>query len=197
MEGRIVWSQDEVRKSQATAVQPEIPWTNATGEAEIFGTTTEGVSLANRIPQTSHKPKVKILLSVDFDAVSGWLGTGQHPDNNLADYSTGFFSGHVGVPRLLKLFAKHGIASKVTWFVPMHSAESFPKEFAAIKSSGAEIGLHGYCHEGAPQLTPMQEREVLEHCISLYQELLGKRPLGCKCQCTNFMRDILTSYTPF
>ena len=192
MEGRIVWSEDEVRKSQATAVEPEMPSVNTTGEAEVFGTTTEGVSLASRntsataIPTTSsltaprinHEPKIKILLSVDFDAVSGWLGTGAHPNNNLADYSTGFFSGHVGVPRLLKLFAKYDIANKVTWFVPMHSAESFPKEFAAIKNSGAEIGLHGYCHEGAPQLTPTQEREVLEHCISLYQELLGKRPLG-------------------
>jgi peptidoglycan/xylan/chitin deacetylase (PgdA/CDA1 family) len=60
----------------------------------------------------------------------------------------------------------------------MHSAESFPAEFTAIKNSGAEIGLHGYCHEGSPQLTLTQERDVLEHCISLYQELLGKRPLG-------------------
>ena len=158
---------------------------------------TEGVSIASKSPSTvaiptitsittsqpiskpkQPKPRIKILLSVDFDAVSGWLGTGQHPDNNLADYSSGFFSAYVGVPRLLKLFAKHSIADKVTWFVPMHSAESFPKEFTAIKESGAEIGLHGYCHEGAPQLTPLQEREVLEHCISLYQELLGKRPLG-------------------
>lgn len=60
----------------------------------------------------------------------------------------------------------------------MHSAESFPHEFASILSSGAEVGLHGYCHEGAPQLTATQEREVIEHCISLYQELVGKRPLG-------------------
>ncbi|KAL1797452.1 hypothetical protein ACET3X_004058 [Alternaria dauci] len=192
MEGRIVWSEEEVRKSQASTVEPDMPSVNTTDEAEIFGTATEGVSLASRntsalvvsttsslsAARISHEPKIKILLSVDFDAVSGWLGTGANPNNNLADYSTGFFSGHVGVPRLLKLFAKYDIANKVTWFVPMHSAESFPEEFAAIKSSGAEIGLHGYCHEGAPQLTATQEREVLEHCISLYQELVGKRPLG-------------------
>jgi peptidoglycan/xylan/chitin deacetylase (PgdA/CDA1 family) len=192
MEGRIVWSEDEIRKSQSTTTEPTTSSANATGE--VFGTATEGVSLANRNPSsmatptvsslgtsavlTQSKPKIKVLLSVDFDAVSGWLGTGQNPDNNLADYSTGFFSAQVGVPRLLKLFSKHGIANKVTWFVPMHSAESFPEEFTAIKDSGAEIGLHGYCHEGAPQLTPVQEREVLEHCISLYQDLLGKRPLG-------------------
>lgn len=187
MEGRIVWSEDEIQKSQKTTTEAVTPSVDAKGE--IFGTTTQGVQISGSRPPTSSqsipsaitsqtKPKIKILLSVDFDAVSGWLGTGQHPDNNLADYSSGFFSAYVGVPRLLKLFKKLGIQDKVTWFVPMHSAESFPNEFRGIKDSGAEIGLHGYCHEGAPQLTETQERDVLEHCISLYQELLGRRPVG-------------------
>jgi peptidoglycan/xylan/chitin deacetylase (PgdA/CDA1 family) len=185
MEGRIVWSEDEVRKSQQTAVEAMTPAV----EKEVFGTVTEGVQIASSRPMPSAqpappattpqaKPKIKILLSVDFDAVSGWLGTGQHPDNNLADYSSGFFAGQVGVPRLLKLFKKLGVSDSVSWFVPMHSAESFPNEFKSIIDSGAEIGLHGYCHEGAPQLTPTQEKDVLEHCIALYQELVGRRPVG-------------------
>ena len=101
----------------------------------------------HNIDRPKPRPKVKILVSIDFDAVSGWLGTGSHPDNNLADYSSGFFSAHVGVPRLLKLFKRLEIQDKVTWFVPMHSAESFPEEFKQIAESGCEIGLHGYCHE--------------------------------------------------
>ncbi|KAF2035519.1 NAD(P)-binding protein [Setomelanomma holmii] len=186
MEGRIVWSEEEVQKSQATTTEVATP--GVEGINEVFGTSTQGVQISSR-PATanepslaaaisSKKPKIKILLSVDFDAVSGWLGTGQHPDNNLADYSSGFFAGQVGVPRLLKLFKKLRIQDKVTWFIPGHSAESFPTEFRDIVDSGAEIGLHGYCHEGAPQLTETQERDVLEHCIALYQDLLGKRPLG-------------------
>ncbi|KAH7359980.1 polysaccharide deacetylase family protein-like protein [Pyrenochaeta sp. MPI-SDFR-AT-0127] len=188
MEGRIVWSEDEVQKTQQTMT--EEPTSSAITKTEVFGTTTEGVSIVGgkqplKAPRSAlttispqNKPKIKILISVDFDAVSGWLGTGQHPENNLADYSSGFFSAYVGVPRLLKLFKKLEIQDKVTWFVPMHSAESFPEEFKSIMDSGAEIGLHGYCHEGAPQLTPTQERDVLEHCISLYQELTGRRPVG-------------------
>ncbi|KAF2127124.1 polysaccharide deacetylase family protein-like protein [Dothidotthia symphoricarpi CBS 119687] len=187
MEGRIVWSEEEVRKSQETtgSLPPAEP--QSSYALNPSGTTSEGVqitggmSVNQSIPPTitpKSQPKIKILVSVDFDAVSGWLGTGQHPDNNLADYSSGFFSANVGVPRLLKLFKKLEIQDKVTWFVPMHSAESFPKEFSSIMQSGAEIGLHGYCHEGAPQLTPTQERDVLEHCISLYQELTGSRPVG-------------------
>lgn len=189
MEGRIVWSEEEIQNMQQTSPETTTPTPNKT-KSEVFGTSTQGVQIASigntsvAIPPAqpvvtdTRKTKIKILLSVDFDAISGWLGTGQHPDNNLADYSTGFFAGQVGVPRLLKLFTRLGIQDKITWFVPMHSAESFPTEFQAIIDSGAEIGLHGYCHEGAPQLTHTQEREVLEHCIALYQELVGKRPVG-------------------
>jgi peptidoglycan/xylan/chitin deacetylase (PgdA/CDA1 family) len=187
MEGRIVWSEEEIQKSQKAATEPATPTTDT--KNEVFGTPTQGVQIPSRGPPPStqelspadtpqYSRKIKVLLSVDFDAVSGWLGTGQHPDNNLADYSTGYFSAQVGVPRLLKLFKKLGVQDKITWFVPMHSAESFPDEFQSIMESGAEIGLHGYCHEGAPQLTPTQERDVLEHCIALYQDLVGRRPVG-------------------
>jgi peptidoglycan/xylan/chitin deacetylase (PgdA/CDA1 family) len=186
MEGRIVWSEDESKGTKHTTIESATPATD--NKNEVFGTSTQGVQILSR-PSTSTQPvapvtplqqtrKIKILLSVDFDAVSGWLGTGQHPDNNLADYSSGYFSAQVGVPRLLKLFKKLGVQDKLTWFVPMHSAESFPDEFQSIMESGAEIGLHGYCHEGAPQLTPTQERDVLEHCIALYQDLVGRRPVG-------------------
>ena len=91
--------------------------------------------------------KLKTLVSIDFDVVSGWLGTGYSPENILSDYSSGFFSARVGVPRLLRLFKRLDILDKVTWFIPGHSAEPFPDETKAIIDSGAEIGLHGYCHE--------------------------------------------------
>jgi NAD(P)-dependent dehydrogenase (short-subunit alcohol dehydrogenase family)/peptidoglycan/xylan/chitin deacetylase (PgdA/CDA1 family) len=208
MEGRIVWSEDESKGSKHTAIESAIPATDI--KTEVFGTPTQGVQISSRnLPLTSTQPvvpvsmlqqtrKIKILLSVDFDAVSGWLGTGQHPENNLADYSTGYFSAQVGVPRLLKLFKKLGVQDKTTWFVPMHSAESFPDEFQSIMDSGAEIGLHGYCHEGAPQLTPTQERDVLEHCIALYQDLVGRRPVGYRAplyQLRETTVDLLEKYS--
>lgn len=122
--------------------------------------------------------RMRICLSIDFDAVSGYLGTGHTPKNTLADYSAGLFSANLGVGRLLKLLKKHNISDKVTWFVPGHSMETFPKQTAAIVESGAEIGLHGYSHEGAYAMTPEQEKNVLEKCISLAKELTGKEPAG-------------------
>lgn len=105
--------------------------------------------------------KVQVALSVDFDAVSHWLGTGCHPDNNMADYSSGIFAGQVGVYRLLDLFKKNNVADKMTWFIPGHTAETFPEAAKAVVDSGAEIGLHGYAHEGIYQMTEEQERDVL------------------------------------
>lgn len=91
--------------------------------------------------------KVQVALSVDFDAISGLLGTGKDDANNKADYSQGFFAGNIGVTRLVKLFKKHDVAAKVTWFLPGHSMETFPEATKAIKESGCEIALHGYSHE--------------------------------------------------
>ncbi|KAL3466957.1 hypothetical protein BJX64DRAFT_204859 [Aspergillus heterothallicus] len=122
--------------------------------------------------------RIQVLLSVDFDAVSGFLGTGASPTNGLSEFSSGYFAGQVGVPRLLRLFKKHDIASRVTWFVPGHSMESFPEQTKAIVDSGAEIGCHGYAHEGATQLTEVQERDVIERCVQLATELTGKKPAG-------------------
>ncbi|EUC35665.1 hypothetical protein COCCADRAFT_24476 [Bipolaris zeicola 26-R-13] len=129
-------------------------------------------------PLRAKKPKVKIALSFDFDALSAFLGTGEHPDNNLADYSTGVFSGRVGGRRLLRILKKYQIADKVTWFIPGHTMETFESTVKEIVESGAEIGLHGYAHEGAYQMTPAQERDVLAKCMQVSERLTGRKVQG-------------------
>jgi hypothetical protein len=131
MEGRLIWKEQDVMNG---SIQ--------TPDASKQALTT--------IPPSVPKPtkrKATVAISIDFDAVSGLLGTGKHPDNNLCDFSHALFSATVGVPRLLKLFKKYNIADKVSWYIPGHSMESFPKETKHIVDSGAEIGLHGYSHE--------------------------------------------------
>lgn len=126
----------------------------------------------------SRKPKVKIALSFDFDALSGYLGTGDHPDNNMSDYSAGMFAGRIGARRLLRMLQKYRLTDKVTWFIPGHTMETFEPTVKEVIQSGAEIGLHGYAHEGAYQMTPEQEREVLVKCMDVSQRLTGKRVQG-------------------
>jgi len=167
-----------------------------TSTDDIFQQTQPKQSLT--IPPTLIKRnKIRIAISVDLDAVSGWLGTGYHPDNVLADYSAGFFAGKVGVPRLVRMLRKFNLADRCTWFIPGHSAESFPDEVDEVVKSGAEIGLHGYAHEGAYQLTVEQERDILVKCIAIATKLTGKKPVGYRAplyQLRESTLDLLEEY---
>lgn len=139
MEGRLIWKEPEVLDV--------VKHRESTSNAATSSSATQRKQGPVAAMPSPPKRKVQVALSVDFDAISGLLGTGKDDANNKADYSQGFFAGNVGVTRLVKVFKKHDVADKVTWFLPGHSMETFPEATKAIKDSGCEIGLHGYSHE--------------------------------------------------
>lgn len=112
---------------------------------------------------------------VDVDAVAGWLGS-YGGEDSPDDISRGMFAGEVGTYRLLKMFRKFNLTT--TWFVPGHSAETFPDAMKAVVDAGHEIGVHGYSHENPLAMTHEQEEIVLDHCIEIITKLSGKRPTG-------------------
>ncbi len=112
---------------------------------------------------------------VDVDAVAGWLGS-YGGEDSPDDISRGMFAAEVGAYRLLKMFKKFGLTT--TWFVPGHSAETFPDAMKAVVDAGHEIGVHGYSHENPLAMMPDQEEIVLDHCIEIITKLAGKRPTG-------------------
>lgn len=169
MEGRVVWKAEEVVKAADSS-----PAVTIAEKAHSLPPT----AVIHPALSSPRRRKIQILLGIDFDAVSGFLGTGAHENNNMADYSSGFFAAQVGVPRLLKLFKKHKIASQVTWFIPGHSMETFPTQTKMILESGAEIACHGYAHEGSTQMTEEQEKQMIEKCVQLATTLTGKKPRG-------------------
>ncbi|CAH0056946.1 unnamed protein product [Clonostachys solani] len=120
-------------------------------------------------------PKALCCISVDIDAVCGWLGS-YGGEDSVSDISRGYFAGTVGVRRLLDLFAKYNI--KTTWFIPGHSLETFPEECALIRDAGHEIGLHGYSHENPKEMTIEQQRVVLDKTYRLLTDFCGKPPRG-------------------
>jgi len=72
---------------------------------------------------------IQITFGVDVDAVGGWLGS-YGGEDSPDDISRGMFAGEVGSLRLLRLFDKYGL--KTTWFIPGHSAETFPELMKAV-----------------------------------------------------------------
>ncbi|KAK7696101.1 hypothetical protein QCA50_000744 [Cerrena zonata] len=117
--------------------------------------------------------RVLIGFGVDVDAVAGWLGSYGGEDSPL-DISRGLYAGEVGVPRLLKLFAKYNI--KTTWFIPGHSLETFPEQMAAVRDAGHEIGLHGYSHENPTSLTLEQQKDILDHTYNILTSFNNGNP---------------------
>ncbi|MFZ0215261.1 MAG: polysaccharide deacetylase [Candidatus Dormiibacterota bacterium] len=119
--------------------------------------------------------EIRCSFGVDIDAVAGWLGSygGEDSPN---DIQRGMFSGEVGVPRVLNLFAKYGI--KASWFIPGHSIETFPDQVKMIAEGGHEVGAHGYSHENPVAMTPKQEEDVLKRSIDLIERISGRPPRG-------------------
>jgi len=118
---------------------------------------------------------IQVGFGIDVDAVAGWLGS-YGGEDSPDDISRGMFAGEVGSPRLLDLFDQQGLTT--TWFIPGHSAETFPDQMRDVAKRGHEIGIHGYSHENPIAMTPEQEESVLDKGIELITEISGKRPTG-------------------
>lgn len=115
-----------------------------------------------------------ICLSFDFDAVSLWLGP--FAARSPSVISRGEF-GAVGVRRILTLLDREGIPA--TFFVPGHTAETYPDLVRAIAAAGHEIGHHGYLHENPLGLeTRAAEREVLLRGLAALDAVAAIRPVG-------------------
>lgn len=115
-----------------------------------------------------------VCLTFDFDAMSVWLGG--YAAVTRAMLSRGEYGATVAVPRILDLLAEYDILG--TFFVPGHTAESFPEQVEAILAAGHEVGHHGYGHEDPSTQTPAEERRSLEKGLAVLERFLGHPPLG-------------------
>jgi peptidoglycan-N-acetylglucosamine deacetylase len=120
-------------------------------------------------------PRVTVCLSVDFDAVSVWMAWGARGVRAL---SRGEYGATVGAPRLLETLAKFGIPS--TWFVPGHTADTFPEITARVADAGHEIGNHGYLHEDFSALPIDSVRAVIRKANDALRRVTGQQPLGIR-----------------
>ena len=115
-----------------------------------------------------------VCLTFDFDAISLWVGP--YGARSPSVISRGEF-GAVGVRRILALLEREAIPA--TFFVPGHTAETYPDLVRAIAAAGHEIGHHGYLHENPIALeTRAAEREILLRGLAALAAVAGVRPIG-------------------
>jgi peptidoglycan-N-acetylglucosamine deacetylase len=113
-----------------------------------------------------------VCLTFDFDAFSSKIPLGP---NNPGMLSRGEFSA-TAAPRILRLLEREEI--QTTWYVPGHTADTFPDLCRRIADAGHELALHGYLHEPAAMLTEDQERAVLERSREALHRITGTYPVG-------------------
>jgi peptidoglycan/xylan/chitin deacetylase (PgdA/CDA1 family) len=115
-----------------------------------------------------------VCLTFDFDALSVWLG--DYAAVTPAMLSQGEFGARVGMPRILTLLADYDI--RATFFVPGHTAESFPDAVDAILTAGHEVAHHGYGHVDPSAQSPAEERRSMERGMRALERFIGRPPLG-------------------
>jgi peptidoglycan/xylan/chitin deacetylase (PgdA/CDA1 family) len=114
--------------------------------------------------------------SFDVDAESAMLGVSTAHASRMSAISHQAYGPLAGVPRLLKILAKHGITS--TFFVPGYTAVRYPDVIRTIAEAGHEIAHHGYLHEPMAGLTPEREAAILDRGSDVLEQVTGVRPTG-------------------
>ena len=120
--------------------------------------------------------RVAVTLSFDFDAETGWLRRGHHSPSAM---SRGAYGARVGVPRILDLLDRYDLPA--TFFVPAIAARLHPGVIDDIlEPARHEIGVHGWIHELAQELSGEEEFELLSRSFDLLKQRIGKSPAGIR-----------------
>jgi peptidoglycan-N-acetylglucosamine deacetylase len=117
-------------------------------------------------------PRLTVAVTFDHDAISAEVHRGEGP----VSLSRGEFGPRVGIPRILELLDRYAIPA--TFFVPGHTAVTFPDSVAAIVAAGHELGCHGWAHEDLATLTESDERDVMVRSTETIGAAAGAAPRG-------------------
>lgn len=117
--------------------------------------------------------KIAVNFSFDFDSSSVWMES-FHKDSEVYT-SRGEYGAVVGVPRILNLLDKFGF--KATFFIPGHTADTYPEICKEIIARGHEVGHHGYVHEDPTDLTYEEEEAIMIKGLEALKRI-GVEPVG-------------------
>ncbi|MFB6672980.1 polysaccharide deacetylase [Streptomyces sp. NPDC056390] len=132
-----------------------------------------------------------VCVTFDFDALSSWMARGML---TATPRSRGEFAA-VAVPRLLHILESRGITA--TWFVPGHTALTYPELTRELIERGHEVAVHGHAHENVAALEPAEERAVLQRSLDALKEVTGTLPRGFRAPAwdlSDASADLLVEY---
>jgi len=119
---------------------------------------------------------VAVSLTFDVDAEAGLLGDSPAYARRLTALSEGRYGVTRGVPRILELLARHGIAA--TFFVPGHTADVHPGLVERLLRAGHEIGHHGHMHLRSDRISAESQVEEMERGLESLAKAGAPKPAG-------------------
>jgi peptidoglycan/xylan/chitin deacetylase (PgdA/CDA1 family) len=127
--------------------------------------------------------RIAVALSFDVDNATSNLAVGDLGSESL---SRGEYGAIDGLPRILRLLAKHNVPA--SFYIPAVSAILHPQIVKDIQASGRhEIGVHGWIHEDLPALNnEREEQRLLSQAIEYLTKATGKRPVGYRAPSWHF-----------
>ncbi|MGH3360103.1 MAG: polysaccharide deacetylase family protein [Nocardioidaceae bacterium] len=114
--------------------------------------------------------------SFDVDGESAVLSSNPEAADRLGVMSHQAYGPLVGVPRILRLLARHDVRS--TFFVPGYTAVRHPDVVRAIVDGGHEIAHHGFLHESLASAPRATQADYLDKGLAALDEVAGVRPVG-------------------
>jgi peptidoglycan/xylan/chitin deacetylase (PgdA/CDA1 family) len=117
-----------------------------------------------------------VCLTFDFDAVSVWIHAFDAADSPTK-LSRGEYGAEVALPRILGLLDDRDLPA--TFFVPGHTADSFPEQVQAIHERGHDIQHHGWSHTHPRAFDSREaERADIVRGIESIEDRTGEAPTG-------------------
>jgi peptidoglycan/xylan/chitin deacetylase (PgdA/CDA1 family) len=116
-----------------------------------------------------------VALSFDSDHETIELRNG---GKSYSRISQGQYGARAGMPRILKLLARHGVPA--TFFMPAVAAMLNEAEIKAVSEAGHEIGIHSWIHESNSRLDYDTERDLTFRARDTLQSLSGQQPVGMR-----------------
>jgi len=123
-----------------------------------------------------HHKSTAVSLTFDVDAEAGYLGESPSFARRLTSLSEGRFGVIRGVPRILELLQRHGIAA--TFFVPGYTAEQHPRLIETLLQAGHEIGHHGHMHLRSDKVSVQEQVDEMERGLEALARAGAPKPAG-------------------